>query len=62
MAESEKLRSNDVKRKILEEEKQAREVQSRCLMLLEELKEKTKSNSEKVSKERIQSAGRRKSN
>ncbi|CAC5400484.1 unnamed protein product [Mytilus coruscus] len=50
MAEIEKSKSNEIEQKILEEEKQAREVQSQCLMLLKEHKEGTKRHAELMSK------------
>ncbi|CAC5400480.1 unnamed protein product [Mytilus coruscus] len=50
MAETEKLKSNDIEQKMLEEEKHGREFHSQCLRLLEEHKEKTKRQFERLSK------------
>ncbi|VDI04261.1 Hypothetical predicted protein [Mytilus galloprovincialis] len=51
MAEIEKSKSNEIEQKILEEEKQAREVQSKCLWLLKEHKEGAHRHAEQISKQ-----------
>ncbi|CAC5400486.1 unnamed protein product [Mytilus coruscus] len=54
MAEIEISKSYGIEKKILEEEKQAREVQSQCLRLLQEHKETTKRHADQMSKKQLE--------
>ncbi|CAG2220607.1 unnamed protein product [Mytilus edulis] len=54
MAEIEKSRSFEIEQNILREETQAKEVQSKCLRLLKEHKEKTETHSELMSRKELE--------